>query len=189
MEYYNRLNQNLYDKDKIEHPHRRDIEFDVNNIIECRGICEINEDTEVAEFVSIDNEEDLDEEVSYPKSNRELYYDFLDELVSCVVSKVKFRQAKTEMVISKFVTISDEAFALVCLLNSYNCWCQMYLTNDMRKTSHVGTRSKYTNSGNAVLNGSTNDSDEECGSTRRYCGWSEAGLKKYNELYDAVEAD
>jgi hypothetical protein len=78
--------------------------------------------------------------------------------------------------ISQIATVSDEAFALVLLENNFNVWSDMY-TKGVTKGSAINP--EYTNGGNSLSNGRS----------RKYKGWSDAGIDKYNDLFDKVKQD
>ena len=76
---------------------------------------------------------------------------------------------------SKYATISDEAFALLILENNYETWMDMALTGNT-KTSKIPQ--KYTNGGM---------SQGKVGTSQHNKGWSDEGLCRFNELFDLVE--
>lgn len=79
------------------------------------------------------------------------------------------------MMLSKYATVSDEAFALLCLENNYNTWMDMGVTGN-KKTSKVPR--KYTNGGS---------SKGKNGTLQHNKGWSDEGLCRFNELFGLVE--
>ena len=47
---------------------------------------------------------------------------FMDNYVSAVVGKQKFKRAASIALLSSFVTVSDEAFALLTIKNNWEVW-------------------------------------------------------------------
>ena len=108
--------------------------------------------------------------------DRSAYTFFCDHLLGAVTGMKKFAKASRSRWISNIATISDEAFALVLLENNYEVWVDMQ-TRGVTKGSSVDP--KYTNGGNSVGNGRS----------RKYKGWSDEGIERYNELFDRVKKD
>jgi hypothetical protein len=79
------------------------------------------------------------------------------------------------MVLSNYATVSDEAFALLCLENNYETWMDMGLTGN-KKTSNVPR--KYTNGGSSKGKNGTSQHNKD---------WSDEGLCRFNELFGLVE--
>lgn len=79
--------------------------------------------------------------------------------------------------ISEFITIGDEALAILIFENNIDTWMDMF-KNNIRKNSKVAR--KYTNGGS---------SKGAIGSSRRFQGWSSVGIFRFNELFDLVEAN
>ena len=108
----------------------------------------------------------------FSKSN---YADFCNHFVRAVVGHRKFDQEKAKVPLSSFVTVSDEAFALLICENNKEKWLDMYEKGD-RKKSDVAP--KYTNGGNCS---NTNAYAERCK------GWSTKGTERYGALYHHVQ--
>ena len=133
------------------------------------------------------------------------YIDFFNMFVANVVGKKTFESHCWRQKASQFVTVSDEALALLMYENNYERWTDMG-KNDNWKSSAV--RPKYTSGGNACQTpmatkhkknkkvigktqvddnpGSENKNDSTCA---RYQGWSLEGIRRYNFLFDAVKAE
>src|SRR5688572_25487944 len=79
------------------------------------------------------------------------------------------------MNLSNYATVSDKAFALLCLENNYKTWMDMSLTGN-KTTSNVPR--KYTNGGS---------SKGKNGTSQHNKGWSNEGLLRFNELFGLVE--
>ncbi len=104
------------------------------------------------------------------------YMFFCDHLLGAVTGMKRFAKDSRSRHISQIATVSDEAFALVLLENNFNVWSDMYSTG-VTKGSTINP--EYTNGGNSISNGRS----------RKYKGWSDAGIDKYNDLFDKVKQD
>ena len=79
--------------------------------------------------------------------------------------------------ISDYISVSDEAFAILIFENNYETWCDMVKRNNTKLSPVI---QKYTNGGS---------SSGKNGSSRRYQGWNSEGIKRFNDLFDLVKAD
>ena len=104
-----------------------------------------------------------------------MYYDFIHFFVSAVIGKMDYKRKSCSMLLSKYATVSDEAFALLNFENNIDTWMDMGITGDT-KTSKVPR--KYTNGGSAKGKNGTSQHNK---------GWSDEGLCRFNELFDLVE--
>src|SRR5688572_2905110 len=104
-----------------------------------------------------------------------MYYDFIHFFVSAVIGKMDYKRKLCSMVLSKYATVSDEAFALLNFENNIDTWMDMGRTGDT-KTSKVPH--KYTNGGS---------SKGKNGTSQHNKGWSDEGLRGFNELFDLVQ--
>ena len=105
--------------------------------------------------------------------------EFMEYCVSAVVGRQLFKQLKTKRAISKYVEVSDEAFALLLVENSWDRWCQMYTEGDMTIQTKIHT--KYTKTMKGF--------HKKTNTPKKFGGWSREGLKRYNELYALVAKD
>jgi hypothetical protein len=101
---------------------------------------------------------------------------FCAQFLRPIVGTTKWKNNFLRKRFRVYVTISDEAFALLTLENNYNRWIDMWKTGNL-KTSDV--EAKWTNAGQSQANGQS----------KRFNGWKQDGYTRYNELYDLVEAD
>ena len=99
---------------------------------------------------------------------------FCRHFMLCVVGSKKWLDNCHHDPMHVFVTVSDEAFALTQMQNSYDTWMDMYKRQE-ETTSDV--RPKFTHGGK---------SKKGDGRSRRFSGWSDAGLTYYNVRYDAI---
>ena len=100
------------------------------------------------------------------------YYFFYDCILRCVVGKSKWKRLiRQNKPISKLVSASDEAFALLLLLNSWKRWEFIFQHNPPNPRK---VKARYTK-------------DQREGNTS-FDGWTIAGLLKYNSLiYDVIK--
>ena len=103
------------------------------------------------------------------------YFDFIEFFVSSVIGKSCYKQNSCDKLLSEYVTISDEAFAILIFENNFDAWVDMGIRKD---TSGTQVPRKYTNGGK---------SKADVGSSQHNKGWSEEGLKRFNELFDKVK--
>ena len=126
----------------------------------------------------------------------EAYRTFFDVFLPCATKKTNWERQisrsdpndeKNENMI--LCTVSDEAFALLLLENSYDRWCDLYFNNKGALLQRRGKKGrdvesdvapKYTRGG---IKYSTNDA------TGMEKGWSREGKQRFNELYDSVKQD
>ncbi len=88
-----------------------------------------------------------------------------------MISKQKWKSNCCVVDLSAFLTIADEAFALLCMENSIDEWIDIMTHGD--EAQKQGTLTKYT--GTHVNKDGTKK------------GWSLEGKKRFNMLYDAIE--
>ena len=84
--------------------------------------------------------------VNLRRSTSPMYVDFFGLFVAPVVGKKRFDSLCWQQHLSNFVTISDEALALVIFENNYERWMDMEKNNNWTSSS---VRPKYTTGGNA----------------------------------------
>ena len=107
----------------------------------------------------------------------EAYNEFLESYVSIVVGKTEFRRKSKHMLLSSFVTISDEAFALLTIKNNEHVWPIKYI-NSVKKDGDIleeEPKTKYTN--RRRVSGSSRD------------GWTCEGMQQFLTYYRLVEAN
>jgi hypothetical protein len=92
------------------------------------------------------------------------YSIFCENVVSQVVGKTSWKSKGHSVLMSNIATVSDEAFAVILLENSYELWKDMAGHGD-DYVSKVETR--YTKNG---------------AGTKKYQGWVDEGLRRFNDL-------
>jgi hypothetical protein len=83
-------------------------------------------------------------------------------------------------------TISDEAFALLLLENSYNRWLDLFLNNKGPVMQRRGVRFQ---SDVPILYTRGGIKYDKMDMTKSVKGWSEEGIARFNALFDQVIAD
>ena len=104
-----------------------------------------------------------------------MYFDFIYYFIPPVIGKMNYKKKSCTNVLSTYASVSDEAFAILCFENNFETWMDMGITNNT-KTSKVPR--KYTNGGKSQGKVATSQHNK---------GWSDSGLKRFNELFDLVE--
>jgi hypothetical protein len=101
-----------------------------------------------------------------PRNNNNTTFTFFVEyMAGAVIGQRKWKTTRCYARLSKHMTVSDEAFMLLVLENQYELW----INSDSNK---VG-RGKYT----------------EHGPNRKFCGWTNEGMRRFNELLEDVRGN
>ena len=119
-----------------------------------------------------------------------MYKVFFENFLPCVIKKSVFdRQVSVATNDKTLCTVSDEAFALLLLENSFDRWQDIYRLRKGEVTPKRGQKrrefesdvpTKYTKGG-IVYDKTVKNNDPK--------GWSAEGIKRYNELYATVKMD
>ena len=110
---------------------------------------------------------DLDDVFELRRNTDGAYTIFCDHILSAVVGKNLWKSKSAGFTISKIATVSDEAFALLLLVNSWDLWTETDATATTKQ-------SKYTRNG---------------AGTKKNEGWTRDGLVRFNELAKMVKMD
>lgn len=139
----------------------------------------------------------------------EIYFEFALHFISIVVGKKKFEKYCLRFPMSKFVTVSDETFALLIFENNYERWMSMAV-NDHWTSSNI--KPAYTSGGNVnqtpkvpiyvdtkkktqkkgkkiAIKEITEKVDSQPSTTSKYQGWSVQGIQRFNKLYDMISKE
>lgn len=120
------------------------------------------------------------EEFLMLRQNRETMTLFADRFIPCVIGKVSFRRLQQgEPEFDTYTTVSDEGFALLALENIYDSFINIdmqsyFLPRTQGDMKRLSVKGKYTSWGDKA---------------KRFGGWSEAGMDRYNELCGTVSND
>ena len=110
------------------------------------------------------------------RSNAEAYEHFCDEFLPCIVGKTQWSKEIYDKEISKIASVTDEAWALLLLENSWDLWNQI---------------AKHEISGEPLPK-------EDCKKTKwtlgaisagKYEGWGQESIPKYNDWVRKVCQD
>ena len=114
----------------------------------------------------------------------ESYIFFCKNFLKCVVGTQKFNRGfKQGLKISQIASPSDEALALLLLQNSEFRWMMEYQkrsNGEMVKKKDDLVATLYTTAGK---------NKDVKGFTKKYGGWKEDGIKRFNELQHLVKQD
>ncbi len=100
-----------------------------------------------------------------PRADPDVFAIFCNSFISCLVGKITYRGAVSAARIAEYVSISNEAYALVYLENSYDRW-EAEAVGALKLPDKKWTRDPQA----ATL----------------YKGWSQDGILRYNELSKSV---
>ncbi len=99
-------------------------------------------------------------------------YIFFDFFLPAVVGKKKYKNRVAYEPVSKIATVSDEALAMLLLENSWEKW-----EDELDKETTDPSKLKPTKWTSMKSQG------------KRYCGWNQDGMIRFNELCDIVKKD
>ena len=131
----------------------------------------------------------------YEKENYVVYKDFITFFVSAVVGIRIFDKKKCVQSYGEFVSISDEAFAILTIENNSSHWAGM-AADDEWKDCNIS--SKWTTSrekrkeqkeGEEDKRNKENVGKEGESQTQSYRGWSAQGIARYNQLFQEIRAE
>ena len=110
------------------------------------------------------------------------YVFFCEKFLRCVVGIKIFRNSCKKYPLSTYVSLSDEAFALLLLENSELRWnSEIELKKNGKEiTEESLLPTKYTGAGK---------SKQQKGFTRKFKGWTFDGIARYNSLRELIRAD
>lgn len=113
----------------------------------------------------------MDDILEMRKNTNNAYELFCERLLSHIVGKVDWKTKGSTEMISTIATVSDEAFAILTLESNYSLWKE-----DVLGVTGGGTKavSRYTQNG---------------AGTKKYQGWTDEGLRRFNVLAAMVHAD
>ena len=109
-------------------------------------------------------------ELLWPRKSHAVFKIFCDTFVSCTYGKKEYQKLCTSKTLSKFITVSDEAYTVAYLQNCYEVW--MDQANDPTGAKKVEWRKKKWTS--------------EAHTASKYKGWNDEGLTFYNDLQQTI---
>lgn len=128
-----------------------------------------------------------DESIEWPElnailllsKNPNVYMWFLSSFLKHCVGAKNWNRAHLCQPVSKYCTPSSEALVLLIVENSYDRWMDQLLHEEKSRKDLVPA--KYTNSGVSQRGGVAR--------SKRGQGWSDDGIKRFNELLKLVHQD
>jgi len=131
-------------------------------------------------------------EILEGRKNYKAYSQFLSYFGPCLGKKTNWRDRVMKATSdNEILSRSSEAFGLLLLENQWDRWFDIYCMHDGRITSKRGQKRakcdskimpKYTRGGITYISGTNVKEDS-------VKGWSNAGIHRFNELYDFVKND
>jgi hypothetical protein len=122
-------------------------------------------------------EETLPEKILKLRSDPETFKNlFCGYLLPCVYGWMRFRTYESQKEVSKFTTASDEAWTILVVENNWDYWLWLARGKKDHEGKDQAERPKFRY---------TKDKTEK----GRNSGWSENGIKRYNELMALVKQD
>ncbi len=116
--------------------------------------------------------------------DRVAYTLFCDEVLSLVVGRNEWKVTSMSKKISEFVTVSDEAFGLLLMENSWELWKQM--GERARKGEDIGNAKRGSDDERGGLNTKFTMNG---GHVKKNQGWSKEGLQRFVALVKEVQDD
>ncbi len=134
------------------------------------------------------------------RTSVDFYRRFCKTFLKCVVGDRVWRSNWLKVPLSEFVSVTDEAFALLVIDNCHERWTKMFVSQNTEEegedeggeegqdlsdeSSTPGKDGKWPDP--KYTNGGKNSNN---GRTRKFCGWSSQGVKKFNQLCWLVMSD
>jgi hypothetical protein len=134
--------------------------------------------TRFIERIGMDDPMPKPVEVKEGRENVRVYVWFCEYFLEPVIGTGKWRANRYNLPIRKFVTPSDEAFAMLVYENNYNKWYECHRTE--KEPEGRTEKALWTSGGDKNNHGHSN---------KKYCGWAREGLEQFNDFYKKVEKD
>ena len=130
------------------------------------------------------------------RTHPEAYTVFFERFVPCAIKKTEWERriaragTGTELTDDSLASISDEAFALVLLENSFDRWFDIYTSNEGVVMQQRGVKQRrfesdvptlYTRGGIKYDKYKSKDGEKK--------GWSDEGITRFNQLFEMVKHD
>jgi hypothetical protein len=119
-------------------------------------------------------------------AHNQMYVYFCDKFLKCIVGNQKFkRQTSNGCRISDIATATNEALGLPLLENSEHKWTMEFErkengTNQEEREREALGNTKYTSAGRNI---------NKKGYTKRYMGWTQNGIDRFNAILEVVKKD
>jgi hypothetical protein len=131
------------------------------------------------------------------RSHNEAYTVFFEHFVPCALKKTEWERriamagTHIESTDDFLCTVSDEAFALLLLENSYDRWFDLFKSNAGGLMQQRGVKHRRFESDVPTLytRGGIKYHTHQSREGERQKGWSDDGIIRFNELYEMVKRD
>ena len=133
------------------------------------------------------------------RKNPPCYCVFYTHFIKCITKKTRYEERLKAFKAGSggdICTVSDEAFALLLLENSWDRWWDLYHKDPATLLPRRGGGGRHQEDGNPVVSNVMTKYTtggykyENAGEgSRNKKGWSKEGVLRYNQLYDLVETD
>ena len=137
--------------------------------------------------------ESLDEILELSR-NKEVMVQFLEKFVSCVVGRIEWKRSCKDQPISRIASATDEAFALLVLENIWDSWGDVDPQDYLLKRRERVEPKKQAPEGNSSQKKPRQKEipgkyTEKHRNAKRYRGWSDEGIARFNQLVKMVRED
>lgn len=116
-------------------------------------------------------------EINEGRENKRTYLWFCENFLEPVIGTAKWKANKCKQQVRKFVTPSDEAFAVLVYENNYRKWYECFYDHDPKNRTE---KALWTSGSEQNRHGHSN---------KKFCGWAREGLEHFNDVYKKVEKD
>ena len=132
------------------------------------------------------------------REDKDLYSDFYDYFIKSIVGYSKFTSSvysRTSTSDRDIASVSDEAFTLVLLENSYDRWMDIMKNNNWEEPGKIHgvksnkDRTSVSNVTTLYTSGGIFYTTDGVAKAKPSKGWSADGITHYNELYYKVKTD
>ena len=127
------------------------------------------------------------DQILFLRKNRTIYRWFCNNILPEVIGSHEFHKLMRYELLSKFITVSDEAFALLCFKNYYSVIYYKLLQKEGTDNEDAEEFSKkkeplYTKQG-------ATQKSRELSGCFKYSGWTMEGMMEYNNFMDEIKKD
>ena len=129
------------------------------------------------------------------RKNPQCYFVFYTHFIKCITKKTRFEERVKALNAGQqeLCTVSDEAFALLLLENSWDRWCDMYGKDPTLLLPRRGGKNQDKSVVSLVTTmyttGGYRYAVHAANMVKAKKGWSQDGIRRYNQLFDMVESD
>ena len=142
-------------------------------------------------LLSLNNESDFNmptlDEIFFLRKNYSMYRWFCNNILPEVIGFTEFKKLANYEHLSKFITVSDEAFVLLCFKNYYFP-VHYEALKKMKDEDEIVDEIKKKNVPLYTRSGAYGNS-QGMNSCFKYSGWTVEGMTEYNNLMDIVKTD